>query len=126
MENIQDAVREFHLQFGIPAASVPTKMAANRVHRLAGFMSEEIQELIAANTLADQVDAAADLIYYAVGVFIETGVDANHVLRIVHQANMAKLVNGKPAFSEDGRVLKPRNWISPEREIEEWLASENV
>jgi predicted HAD superfamily Cof-like phosphohydrolase len=85
-------------------------------------MREEISEFLEATDIVDQVDAAVDLIYYALGVFVEMGVDGSKAFELVHQANMKKLgPDGKPIYNAEGKVLKPADWLSPKERIRQWL-----
>ena len=120
----QQLVHKFHETFGLPISIAPIKLKKSRVELRAEWMREEIEEFLEANDVVDQLDAIADLIYYAVGVFVEMGIDGDRVFELVHRANMNKLDrDGRPVYDEKGRVTKPYDWISPKESIREWLAS---
>lgn len=115
------AVREFHQAFGHPAPDVPTMIPEERVLQRVGFMEEENAELVAARTLVEQVDAAIDKYYFALGDLVELGINPYPIFAIVHAANMAKLgPDGKPIphATIPGKVGKPPGWQSPEPWIE--------
>ena len=119
----QQAVLEFHRTFNLPISNSPNKLERNRIEFRAKWMMEEIEEFLESTNIVDQADAIADLIYFALGVFVEMGIDGSKIFEIVHQANMNKLgQNNKPLYNEEGKVTKPDNWVSPHERIEQWLA----
>jgi predicted HAD superfamily Cof-like phosphohydrolase len=118
----QQAVHEFHKVFNLPISDAPKELERERVELRAKWMNEEISELLEARDIVDQVDAVVDLIYFAVGVFVEMGIDGSKAFELVHQANMRKLdQNGRPIYNEEGRVIKPDEWTSPREIIRQWL-----
>jgi predicted HAD superfamily Cof-like phosphohydrolase len=144
MNKHYEQVRQFHAAFGAPAADVPAMaskgegdaaaLAGRATEELAGqmkaaslqgqggralarasWMTEEIGEFLAADTVEDQADALIDLIYFALGTFVEMGLAPEKLFEIVHAANMAKLgPEGKPIYNEQGKVSKPEGWQAPE------------
>jgi predicted HAD superfamily Cof-like phosphohydrolase len=69
------------------------------------------------------VDALADLMYVIEGAAITMGVNMTPILAEVHAANMRKLpsyVSEKDAQHqgvtkrEDGKILKPKDWVGPD------------
>ncbi|MEK4006532.1 HAD family hydrolase [Paenibacillus sp. FSL H3-0333] len=61
--------------------------------------------------LIGQIDAFTDILYFANGGFVESGVIPDDIFSIVHQANMGKIFpDGKPHYNEVGKVVKPDNW----------------
>lgn len=115
------AVRSFHTAFNHPAPDRPTMIPHKRVLQRVGFMDEENSEFEDAETLVDQVDAALDKLYFALGDLVELGVDPSPLFDIVQAANMAKLgPDGKPIphATIPGKVAKPPGWQSPEPWIE--------
>lgn len=119
-----EMVREFHERFGHKVGPSPAPLsAAERLVR-AGFLREELQEFVDADDLVDQVDAMIDLLYIAYGNLVMMGVEPTRVFEAVHAANMNKLwPDGRPRWREDnGKVIKPLNWVGPEAEIEQELA----
>lgn len=122
IDDAQRAVSEFSRLFNLPISDSPRKLKRERVELRAKWMSEEIDEFRKADDIVDQLDAIADLLYYAIGVFVEMGVDGGRVLHLVHEANMAKVRPGeKPLFDADGKVLKPESWRSPKEGIRKWI-----
>lgn len=63
------------------------------------------------NKLIGQIDAFTDILYFANGGFVETGIIPDNVFNIVHRANMGKIFpDEKPHYNEVGKVIKPDNW----------------
>ena len=113
-----EKVRDFHMAFCHPVADLPMLMTSDRAKKRYKWMMEEINEFLESNTLEDQADAMIDLIYFALGTLVELGIKPEGMFEIVHQANMSKLgKNGKPNFNEDGKVIKPTTWESPEPKL---------
>lgn len=119
-------VREFQLTFGHPAPGKPTMLTEQRIKERNAYMYEECEEMLEAKTLEDQVDAALDQLYFALGNLVELGVKPDRLLEIVQKANMGKLhnVNGKmvPVYNEVGKVKKPDDWeekYAPEEKLKE-------
>lgn len=122
LDEAQRAVEEFHRKCGLPVSTNLTKLDRTRVKLRAKWMSEEIEEFLEARDPVGQADAIADLIYYAIGVFIEMGLDGGKIFEFVHKANMKKLGSeGKPRYDTNGRVAKPIGWVSPREQISRWL-----
>jgi predicted HAD superfamily Cof-like phosphohydrolase len=123
----QKAVQAFHQKSGLPISSKVSRLDKKRAELRAKWMSEEIHEFLNATDLVDQADAIADLIYYAIGVFIEMGLNGSKVFELVHQANMNKIEDdARPIFDKDGKVMKPNNWVSPRERICDWLRNIGV
>lgn len=122
----QMAVREFHRTFYHPVATEPKRLEKAEFDRRIGWMREEINELEASGNIIDDVDALADLIYFALGFFVEMGVDGSKIFEIVHKANMDKLREGEVKYRSDGKVHKPDDWVSPEEKIREYFRSLGV
>jgi predicted HAD superfamily Cof-like phosphohydrolase len=116
-------VKDFHYAFGNPVSDIQKTLDAERRKKRASWMYEEIDEFVQAVSLVDQLDALADLVYFALGTAVEMGTDLEPIFEIVHRANMNKLgPDGKPIYREsDGKVLKPKEWTPPEETIGELL-----
>lgn len=118
----QQAVREFHYKFDFTIPDKPTLLPSERIAIRAKWLREEIQELEHAINITDQADAAADIIYFALGIFVEMGIEGSEVFNLVHQANMQKLdAQGQLMRDPDGKILKPEGWVSPKEKIRAWL-----
>lgn len=107
-------VRTFHQTFSQPSPDKPTMLTLERIKARNSWMIEECEEMEEAETLEDQVDAAIDKLYFALGDLVELGVKPHDLLKIVQNANMGKLhlVDGKmiPVYKEDGKIKKPDDW----------------
>ena len=116
MDKPWQEVADFHTAFGVPVGSSPQALSAERALERAGFMREEVDEFLEAQSLAGQADAMIDLIYFALGTLVEMGVRPQALFDIVHNANMQKLwPDGQPRYREgDRKVVKPAGWQDPE------------
>jgi predicted HAD superfamily Cof-like phosphohydrolase len=82
------------------------------------LIDEEHQELLEA-TLADdpieQLDALIDILVVTIGAIHSMGADAEGAWKEVMKTNFAKIDHetGKVRKREDGKVLKPKGWVSP-------------
>jgi predicted HAD superfamily Cof-like phosphohydrolase len=124
LDAAQKAVTDFNKLFGLPVSDSPRELLRDRVELRAKWMSEEIEEFRAASDGVDQLDAVADLIYYALGIFVEMGIEGGRVFEFVHHANMTKVRPGEqPVYNSEGKVLKPEGWIPPKEQIRSWLCS---
>ena len=83
------------------------------------LIDEEHQELLEA-TLSDdrveQLDALIDILVVTIGAIHSAGFDAEGAWKEVMRTNFAKVDydTGKVRKREDGKVLKPIGWKSPE------------
>ena len=83
------------------------------------LINEEHQELLEA-TLSDdrveQLDALIDILVVTIGAIHSAGFDAEGAWKEVMRTNFAKVDHdiGKVRKREDGKVLKPVGWKSPE------------
>lgn len=109
-----EMVKQFHKAFNHPVADTPTFMQLDRAEKRYKWMLEEIDEFLEAKTVVDQADAMIDTIYFALGTLVELGVEPYNLFKIVNDANMSKLHDGKVVLNEDGKIVKPKNWSSPE------------
>lgn len=112
-------VTTFHTTFDHPVGrSGPQLQPVDRVEARSGWIDSETQELREATTVADQVDAYIDAIYFGVGGLVDIGVDAGPIWEIVHRANMAKVQpDGTVKRREDGKIIKPDGWQDPGPQI---------
>ena len=83
------------------------------------LISEESTELNAAVAQGDRVeelDALIDILVVTVGAIHSMGADAEGAWNEVMRTNLAKInpITGKVRKREDGKVLKPEGWSSPE------------
>jgi len=83
------------------------------------LMKEEFDEYNESeydNDLVNLAKELADIIYIACGTAASYGIPLNEVFEEVHRSNMTKLVDGKPVYREDGKILKPEGWTAPDIE----------
>ncbi|MDR1914223.1 MAG: hypothetical protein LBQ68_07075 [Clostridiales bacterium] len=110
-----EMVRDFHERFNHFISETPRQLTEERVKARGKWMQEELNEFCEARNIYEQTDAMVDLIYFALGTMVEMGVKPDEVFEVVHNANMSKLwEDGKPHYNEDGKTIKPQNWIDPE------------
>jgi predicted HAD superfamily Cof-like phosphohydrolase len=66
--------------------------------------------------IGEQGDALVDSYYYSLNAAVKKGINLSKIFNIVHKANMNKRdsVTGKFLKREDGKIIKPANWISPD------------
>jgi len=120
LDTAYDDVKDFHARFGHPVREVPTLLTSDRAAARAAWMTEEVAEFLAAQTIPDQADAMIDLIYFAIGTLVEMGVRPEKLFDIVHAANMTKLwPDGKPRWRDDGKTVKPPTWVDPTEALRE-------
>lgn len=117
MSNWYQDVKNFHIAFGQRVGQTPIipDNIEERDLRMS-LLEEEYNEYIEAEEKLDIVgiaDALADIIYIACGTAVSYGIPLDKVFEEVHRSNMAKLVDGKPIYREDGKVLKPEGWTPP-------------
>jgi cytidylate kinase len=125
LSDAQEAVLQFYKRFELPIPSSPELLNVGRVSNLASWIKEEATELAKARSIESQADAFADILYFAIGGFVELGVDAGTVFRLVHEANMnRKTTQGEVIrHPTSGKILKPPAWKSPIGDIRQLLAS---
>ena len=117
-----DMVKNFHVRFGLAAPDSMHPMLPHQRRYRAQLLVEEIMEFVMSDQGVDQVDALIDLIIFALGTFVEMGIDPREIFDAVHESNMEKLwPDGKPQYDQYGKVTKPRTWTSPEYAIESIL-----
>jgi predicted HAD superfamily Cof-like phosphohydrolase len=120
MSNWFEDVKDFHKSFNLRVGQTPNfpEDINERALRM-NLLEEEFNEYIDAEQKLDIVgiaDALADVIYIACGTAVSYGIPLDKVFEEVHRSNMAKLVDGKPIYRDDGKVLKPEGWTPPQIE----------
>lgn len=83
------------------------------------LINEEHQEFLEATLAEDrveQLDALIDILVVTIGAIHSAGFDAEGAWKEVMKTNFAKVDHdtGKVRKREDGKVLKPVGWKSPE------------
>jgi predicted HAD superfamily Cof-like phosphohydrolase len=67
--------------------------------------------------IADQADALVDIQYYMMNAAAKNNINLDPVFKEVHAANMRKRDPTTGKFNkrpEDGKILKPSNWVPPD------------
>jgi len=120
MSNFYTDVKDFHIAFGQRVGENPELPDdLNERNLRYNLLKEEFEEYEKAesdNDLTEIADALADIIYIACGTAVSYGIPLDKVFAEVHRSNMAKLVDGKPLYREDGKVMKPAGWTPPDVE----------
>ena len=115
MHKPQAQVKEFHELFELPAHDRPTFEAADRLRTQHTLIEEEVDELRRAfqnRDMVECIDALADILYVVYGFAVSLGVDIEPFLDEVHNNNLTKVgPNGEVIRREDGKVLKPANYV---------------
>jgi predicted HAD superfamily Cof-like phosphohydrolase len=75
----------------------------------------ELREAVEAGDRVEQLDALVDILVVTIGAIHSMGADAEGAWEEVMSTNAAKidLDTGKVRKREDGKVLKPANWVPP-------------
>jgi predicted HAD superfamily Cof-like phosphohydrolase len=110
-------VLDFHKAFGQRIGEKPYLPNSEERTLRMKLLAEEMYEYTVAeneNDIIEIADALADIIYIACGTAASYGIPLDKVFEEVHRSNMAKLVDGKPIYREDGKVLKPEGWTPPD------------
>lgn len=120
-------VKDLHMACNFPVAKRPTAMSLNRTGEWARWMTEEVNELSVSQTIADQADALMDLIYFALGAFVELGIPPQKIFEFVHDANLAKAwPTGEMKCGEDGKLMKPPSWMQPQPAIRSYIEALSI
>lgn len=122
LNNLFDLVADFHEKFNHPIRYSPNRLDQDRLNKRIQWMEEEIKELRESSDIYEQADALIDLIYFAIGTFVEMGIYPQKLFDIVHTSNMSKLhPDGKPRYHSDGKTKKPAEWEDPYYKIKSYI-----
>lgn len=110
-------VKDFQMKAGQPVSNKPTRLSSERVFIRRKWMAEELEEFLEAQSIYEQVDSIMDLLYYALGTLVELGVKPDELFIMLHEWNLKKL--SMISYDEDGKLLKPKGWSHPDKEIKE-------
>ena len=120
LQNVINAVREFHDAFKIPNSDKPNaSLTQEEVMLRYRLMAEENDEYLEAAKAGDMVeiaDALGDQLYILCGTILRHGMHdiIEDVFTEIQASNMSKLgADGKPIYREDGKVLKGPNYFKP-------------
>lgn len=114
-----DMVMDFHEAFGQRIGRRPALPDMNERSLRMKLLQEEMREYTEAeadDNLVEIADALADIIYIACGTAVSYGIPLDELYDEVHRSNMAKLVDGKVLRRDDGKIIKPEGWTSPDIE----------
>ena len=103
---------------GIPRPLVPTRLDPERKSWFITAANEELDEFSEADTLAEEVDAIMDLMYFSAGRLYEMGIDPEPILAEIDCANMQKKPGklSKRPGSKGFDLVKPPGWTPPDVE----------
>ncbi len=142
-----ELVKQFTQETGSVIPIIPTLMTKDETFFLIKMMLDEIMELAATVSpsteakynmikmiceskdipkiassdtyiMAEQYDALVDCYYYSLNAAAKKGVNLSDIFKVVHQANMNKKIDGVFMKREDGKIMKPKGWVSPDIEAE--------
>jgi len=92
-------------------------MSDEKITFITNMVADEMKELRESKTIAEQADALVDAVYYLCDSAVRHGVNLDPLFRIVHNANLKKIVNGSVLRRSDGKILKPADWEDPEEAL---------
>ena len=120
MQKQINAVKEFHIAFGLGVSEIKRGNLGEQKNLLRyNLMKEENEEYLEAVQNNDEIeiaDALGDMLYILCGTILEHGLQhkIEAVFDEIQRSNMSKLGNdGKPIYREDGKVLKGPNYFKP-------------
>jgi predicted HAD superfamily Cof-like phosphohydrolase len=118
MKDAYRMVSEFHRAFGHTAPAEPCIPSDEVLHLRHSLILEELCEYRQAAFEGDAVaiaDALADLAYVVIGTAVAHGLTQfDEIFAEVHRANLCKTwPDGKVRYRDDGKVMKPPGWTSP-------------
>jgi len=112
-----EKVGKFMKTFGQEVKS-KSSLSSDKINNLRiSLIEEELDELknaINQKNLLEVADALTDLLYVTYGAGHAFGINLDKCFDEVQKSNMSKLdSNGKPIYSEKGKVLKGPNYFTP-------------
>ena len=113
-----EKVGEFMKTFGQEVKS-KSSLSSDKINILRiNLIEEELDELkqaINQKNLLEVADALTDILYVTYGAGHAFGINLDKCFEEVQNSNMSKLGdNGKPIYSEKGKVLKGPNYFKPD------------
>ena len=116
MSNFED-VKTFMKTFGQMVRTKPQFPDEKTMQLRFDLIKEELNELEQAmktKNLKEIADALTDILYVTYGAGFAYGIDIDKCFKEVQRANMSKSgTDGKPIFSEKGKVMKGPNYSEP-------------
>jgi|SRR5690606_857913 len=120
MKRKLEAVKEFHMAFGLGVSDTPkASLSGNKLKLRYELMAEENDEYLEAAMKGDLIevaDALGDMLYILCGTILEHGMQhkIEEIFEEIQRSNMSKLgKDGKPIYREDGKVLKGPDYFKP-------------
>ncbi len=113
-----EKVGQFMKTFG-QEIKTKSSLSTDKINQLRiSLIEEELEELkqaINQKNLLEVADALTDLLYVTYGAGQAFGINLDKCFDEVQRSNMSKLdENGKPIYSEKGKVLKGPNYFKPD------------
>lgn len=96
-----------------PLGNKPHALTKQEVDFLITMVNDEMEELKEAKDVGEQADALVDAIYYLLDGAAKKGINLDPIFSIVHKNNLTKVKNKKVVHSQEGKVLKPKDWKDP-------------
>lgn len=96
-----------------PLGNKPHALTKKEVDFLITMVNDEMEELKEAKDIGEQADALVDAIYYLLDGAAKKGINLDPIFSIVHKNNLTKVKNKKVVHSQEGKVLKPKDWKDP-------------
>ncbi len=115
----QCKVRQFMHTFGQEVKKTPAWPSEAITQLRLELIDEECDELhdgVDRRSLVEVADALTDILYVVYGMGQAFGIDLNECFDEVHRSNMSKLEDGEVIYRSDGKVLKGRDYFSPDLE----------
>jgi len=117
-----DEVRKFHAAAGQPSGSAIANLSDARMALRVSLIEEEFAEFVDASGFQERVHELTDLLYVIIGTFVEMGVHPDIPFSVVSKANLDK-VSGGVFMDSQGKISKPKGFISPGRAVRQALDS---
>ena len=112
-----ESVRKFMETFGQDIkkkASFPNSKIISLRYDLIREELEELRDAIDKKDIKEVADALTDILYVTYGAGHAFGINLDKCFEEVQNSNMSKLGDdGKPIYSEKGKVLKGPNYFKP-------------
>lgn len=110
------AFTEIDMAHKVPLAP-KKKFPAATVKQLKGYIDKEFEELQDCRDAHSVADWFVDHVYYIINTATRAGYRLSEVWRLVQEANMRKFPNGVATHDKNGKVLKPKGWVSNDDKI---------
>ena len=120
MQNELNKVKEFMTACGQEVNTVPTMPDEATRQMRHSILIEEVNELQAATTHIDAIDAITDILYVLLGTAHAYGLGdkLQAAFNEVHRSNMTKVMpDGKVLRRDDGKIIKPDTYETPNLEL---------